>query len=85
MQAAMNQEIISASSQWYAQFLDTAHWAQLHVVIRTARRDARQTCTVRLSTRAYALLHDTHRVYVNDSNNIVGASALLDSLLSSGL
>jgi|GEM_PF-5430129 len=27
----------------------------------------------------------THRVYVNDSDNIAGASALLDSLLSSGL
>ncbi|SRR5712691_3737781 len=46
--------------QWCAQYLDTTHWTQLQAVIHTARRDARQTRTVRLSTRAHALLHDTH-------------------------
>ena len=33
-------------------------WAQLQAVIRAARREAGQTRTVRLSTSAYARLHD---------------------------
>jgi hypothetical protein len=45
--------------QWCNQYLDAAQWKQLHAVIRAARRDAsHQTRTVRLSTRASALLHD---------------------------
>src|SRR5574341_551830 len=44
--------------QWCDRFLDAAQWKQLHAVIRAARRDASQTRTVRLSTRASALLHD---------------------------
>ena len=45
--------------QWCDQCLDAAQWKQLHAVIRAARRDAsHQTRTVRLSTRASALLHD---------------------------
>src|SRR5574341_2564870 len=44
--------------QWCDQCLDAAQWKQLHAVIRAARRDASQTCTVRLSTRASTLLHD---------------------------
>jgi hypothetical protein len=45
--------------QWCDRFLDAAQWKQLHEVIRAARRDAsHQTRTVRLSTRASALLHD---------------------------
>jgi len=40
------------------QYLDAPQWTQLQAVIRAARRDARQTRTVRLSTGAYALLHD---------------------------
>jgi len=45
--------------QWYDQYLDAAQWKQLHAVIRAARRDAsHQIRTVRLSTRASALLHD---------------------------
>ena len=45
--------------QWCDQFLNAAQWKQLHAVIRAARREAsHQTHTVRLSTRASALLHD---------------------------
>jgi hypothetical protein len=45
--------------QWCDQYLEAAQWKQLHAVIRAARRDAsHQTRTVRLSTRASALLHD---------------------------
>ena len=45
--------------QWCDRYLDAAQWKQLHAVIRAARRDAsHQTRTVRLSTRASALLHD---------------------------
>lgn len=45
--------------QWCDRCLDAAQWKQLHAVIRAARRDAsHQTRTVRLSTRASALLHD---------------------------
>ena len=44
--------------QWCDRFLDATQWTQLQAVIRAARRDARQTRTVRLSTRAYARLHD---------------------------
>jgi hypothetical protein len=45
--------------QWCDQYLDAAQWKQLHAVIRAARRDAsHQTHTMRLSTRASALLHD---------------------------
>ena len=48
----------SKLQQWCDRFLDAAQWKQLHAVIRAARRDASQTRTVRLSTRASALLHD---------------------------
>src|SRR5215831_5890789 len=45
--------------QWCDRCLDAPQWKQLHAVIRAARRDAsHQTRTVRLSTRASALLHD---------------------------
>jgi hypothetical protein len=44
--------------QWCEQSLDAAQWTQLQAVIRAARRDAGQTRTVRLPTRAYARLHD---------------------------
>ncbi len=45
--------------QWCDRCLDAAQWKQLHAVIRAARRDAsHQTCTVRLSTRASAILHE---------------------------
>jgi hypothetical protein len=45
--------------QWCDRCLDAAQWKQLHAVIRAIRRDAsHQTRTVRLSTRASALLHD---------------------------
>jgi macrodomain Ter protein organizer (MatP/YcbG family) len=44
--------------QWCDQHLDVAQWTQLQAVIRAARRDARQTRTVRLSTSAHTLLHD---------------------------
>ena len=44
--------------QWCDQYLDATQWTQLQAVIRAARRDARQTRTVRLSTRAHARLHD---------------------------
>jgi hypothetical protein len=47
--------------QWCDQYLDATQWAQLQAVIRAARRDARQTRTVRLSTRAHARLHDLAR------------------------
>src|SRR4029453_13349818 len=43
--------------QWCTQHLAASQWAQLQAVIRAARRDARQTRTVRLSTRAHTLLH----------------------------
>jgi macrodomain Ter protein organizer (MatP/YcbG family) len=44
--------------QWCDQHLDATQWTQLQAVIRAARRDVRQTRTVRLSTRAHARLHD---------------------------
>jgi hypothetical protein len=47
--------------QWCDRYLDATQWAQLQAVIRDARRDARQTRTVRLSTRAHARLHDLAR------------------------
>jgi hypothetical protein len=43
--------------QWCTQYLTAPQWTQLQAVIRAARRDARQTRTVRLSTRAHTLLH----------------------------
>jgi hypothetical protein len=43
--------------QWCTQYLAAPQWAQLQAVIRAARRDAGQTRTVRLSTRAHTLLH----------------------------
>ena len=43
--------------QWCTQYLTTPQWAQLQAVIRAARRDARQTRTIWLSTRAHTLLH----------------------------
>src|SRR5438094_585341 len=48
----------STLQQWCDRFLDAAQWKQLHAVIRAARRDASRTRTVRLATRASALLHD---------------------------
>jgi hypothetical protein len=47
--------------QWCDQHLDSTQWTQLQAVIRAARRDARQTRTVRLSTRAHRRLHDLAR------------------------
>jgi hypothetical protein len=47
--------------QWCDQYLDATQWTQLQAVIRAARRDARQTRTVRLSTHAHARLHDLAR------------------------
>ena len=44
--------------QWCDQYLDATQWMQLQAVIRAARREARQTRTVRLSTSAHARLHD---------------------------
>ena len=44
--------------QWCDQYLNGPQWTQLQAVIRAARRDGSQTHTVRLSTRAYARLHD---------------------------
>ena len=44
--------------QWCDQYLDAPQWTQLQAVIRTSRRDTRQTHTVRLSTSAHALLHN---------------------------
>jgi hypothetical protein len=44
--------------QWCDRHLDGTQWTQLQAVIRAARRDARQTRTVRLSTRAHTRLHD---------------------------
>src|SRR6266545_1606040 len=44
--------------QWCDRYLDAPQWTQLQAVIRAARRDAGQTRTVRLSTGAYARLHD---------------------------
>src|SRR5713101_3267688 len=45
--------------QWCDRCLDASQWKQLHAVLRAARRAAgHQTRTVRLSTRASALLHD---------------------------
>jgi hypothetical protein len=43
---------------WCDRCLDAARCKHLHAVMRAARRDASQTRTVRLSTRASALLHD---------------------------
>jgi macrodomain Ter protein organizer (MatP/YcbG family) len=43
--------------EWCEQYLDVRQRTQLQAVIRAARRDASQTRTVRLSTRAYARLH----------------------------
>src|SRR6266568_4249989 len=54
----MQSATASKLQQWCDRFLDAAQWKQLHVVIRTTRRDASQTRTVRLSTSASALLHD---------------------------
>ena len=44
--------------QWCDHYLDSPQWTQLQAVIRAARRDARQTHTVRLSPSAYTRLHD---------------------------
>jgi hypothetical protein len=44
--------------QWCDQYLDATQWTQLQAVIRAARRDTRQTRTVRLSTSAYTRLHN---------------------------
>jgi hypothetical protein len=57
--APLDHPITEQLQQWCDRFLDAAQWKQLHAVIRAARRDAsHQTRTVRLSTRASALLHD---------------------------
>jgi FixJ family two-component response regulator len=52
------QPTVEALHAWCAQFLEAPQWQQLQAVIRAARRDASQTRTVRLSTQAYARLHD---------------------------
>jgi hypothetical protein len=52
------QPTVMQLQQWCDQYLDAIQWTQLQAVIRAAQRDARQTRTVRLSTRAYTLLHD---------------------------
>jgi macrodomain Ter protein organizer (MatP/YcbG family) len=57
-QLARVQPTVAALHAWCARWLNTAQWRQLQAVIRAARRDARQTRTVRLSTSAYARLHD---------------------------
>jgi hypothetical protein len=57
--APLDTPTIEQLQQWCDQCLDAGQWKQLHAVIRAARRDAsHQTRTVRLSTRASALLHD---------------------------
>jgi hypothetical protein len=57
-QLARVQPTVAALHAWCDRFLDATQWRQLQAVIRAARRDASQTRTVRLSTRAYARLHD---------------------------
>jgi hypothetical protein len=57
-QWARAQPTVEALHAWCTRWLDTAQWRQLQAVIRAARRDASQTRTVRLSTSAYARLHD---------------------------
>jgi hypothetical protein len=57
-QFARTQPTVAALHTWCARFLAAPQWRQLQAVIRAARRDARQTRTVRLSTQAYARLHD---------------------------
>jgi hypothetical protein len=57
-QFARAQPTVEALHAWCARFLEAPQWRQLQAVIRAARRDASQTRTVRLSTRAYARLHD---------------------------
>jgi hypothetical protein len=46
---------------WCNRFLDADQWKQLHAVIRAARRDKSATHTVRLSRKAYAVLHELSR------------------------
>lgn len=43
--------------QWCDQYLDAPQWTQLQALIRAARRDTRQTRTVRLTAGAHARLH----------------------------
>jgi hypothetical protein len=57
-QFARVQPTVEALHVWCTRFLEASQWRQLQAVIRAARRDASQTRTVRLSTRAYARLHD---------------------------
>jgi hypothetical protein len=57
-QFARAQPTVEALHAWCAQFLEAPQWRQLQAVIRATRRDASQTRTVRLSTQAYARLHD---------------------------
>lgn len=57
-QLARVQPTVEALHAWCARFLASSQWRQLQAVIRAARRDASQTRTVRLSTTAYARLHD---------------------------
>ena len=57
-QFARAQPTVEALHAWCARWLEASQWRQLQAVIRAARRDASQTRTVRLSTRAYARLHD---------------------------
>jgi len=57
--APLNNPTAEQLQQWCDRCLEAAQWKQLHAVIRAARRNAsHQTRTVRLSTRASALLHD---------------------------
>jgi hypothetical protein len=42
--------------RWCDRFLDTKQWKQLHVVIRSARRDLSRYRTVRLSRKAHEIL-----------------------------
>ena len=60
-QVPREQPTATQLQQWCDQYLDAPQWTQLQAVIRAARRDARQTRTVRLSTSAHALLHDLAR------------------------
>lgn len=71
------EEDVPVVHRWVQAKLRDIAWPQ-HETARTAwEQSARaQPSAMQLHTR---------RVYVNDSDNIAGASALLDSLLSSGL
>jgi hypothetical protein len=48
--------IATTLQQWCDRFLDAAQWKQVQAVIRAARRDMRQSRTVRLSRNAHETL-----------------------------